>query len=1115
MLTSTPEIVPETMAKRFWYSSDKQWKCVITLANQLIFYQKIDSNYKQITEEAPVFHQKFHHNFCFNAEKKIAAWLSFDSLEVTITRIESKLDSYITKETSWIFDVPINNIQISQSGNYLFAESKYQTQHNYLVAGRVVGLYRPKLYLCNLKTNKKIMLPDIMAYCLVEDSLYVCHRDHQSKSRLYRYKDLSQVVDAHRTIIMDDLPYHSTCICVDREHKKIAVADGYINSYKVRLFDLTSHHCCAVYDNFYAPTIRMRFTSNGHRLICHTQTKKDYIFSTGPSESIYVFLLKDSRQSYQLRLDGVGHEIVSMMNSEFVITTQGKQCFTWVLPNRSKTIDRLSFQLVNHAGRNIKLNGMALLKLAHETVKELLNPITLKANAEPKEKLCHITDGESWLKTAGRLAKFIGGQDIHGLVGLFPTTIIVGKNPSGETKTIINKDRTGDAYVKFPLASGSYAAIAKYLQQFADRDAISPSLDETTALLSHASSAAAWSNFRKKFINRKHAAIANVLLKRIQLEPYPVDYSPEEKQFFDALLVLMLGVESSRVNTTYLTTVLLLDLIANHRTYGRLERAYNWHNAFTSGAGYVWNDSEQRDYGGKFPMAVNSTGKGNFGVRAAMLTDLNENLALEEIIAHSQTHQIPKKEISLLVHWLQSLDQVGLAQLKQANCGQDLKITIQQLLKNRLCFAYGIQPPADPSTIGVTLNQGSFRNHQQVGDFRRDIGGIHYYLQIKSTTPQQSTEATYCHRSDIPCKLINPAFVQGEEKEISKKGGQEQITGEPKLLYKKWVGIRKIFDAQGLNNFRTSSGGIFVKDGLISHYGEQGLISLSLAQSQLILIVVVQFVHTYGLNYYDSSLANGTDFSRNRDHKALLNVLRFQELVTNDDNPQYTKKSSMSLSLDDIDTFRSRLQPGQRCRSTNSVLFLQEVWRHLMETHNSAISYPTLEHHHIHKTTETIGGRQRIVTETFPSTKKDDEYYDKLAALAKNIEHDYPTWMIVLAFELAKTIHFQYERIYDIKTAAGHTLQLCPKCYAGSSAQYPGLPYVYPNSLCFFYEKEAETYYHRILHDSKYALCQTAKYDDKNRCIYQEHAGEKTVATISFVAVATKKKKQSCPHCWW
>lgn len=133
--------------------------------------------------------------------------------------------------------------------------------------------------------------------------------------------------------------------------------------------------------------------------------------------------------------------------------------------------------------------------------------------------------------------------------------------------------------------------------------------------------------------------------------------------FLNAMVALLFGLEASRNKATLATTLMLLDLVRCGKMYGsKGNKPFTLSGAFNSSHGYTWDDGEYGGgslYGGKHPMAVHGTGSGNLGARYAMTSDPSDVSLQQEFAELNQKHAVPRREVSLLIHWLESMIPAG------------------------------------------------------------------------------------------------------------------------------------------------------------------------------------------------------------------------------------------------------------------------------------------------------------------------------------------------------------------------------------------------------------------------------------------------------------------------
>lgn len=263
--------------------------------------------------------------------------------------------------------------------------------------------------------------------------------------------------------------------------------------------------------------------------------------------------------------------------------------------------------------------GITLLQILDQQVKTIL-----QSGLPPIEKsndwTYFFTRGWEWLAACGKLAAT--KYNIENGNGWVPCDLVVG--PEG---TQMRLDGNGTVAfserLEFPTEPGikkdlNYAQIAQQIQALGIVEPLQ----------------------------------AEGILYRMAGEQH-LDTKPRA-DFLNTMVALLFGVESSRNQATLATTVMLLDLVREHKGYGRQGvKRFTLSGAFHSSHGYYWDDGQYTHgnfYGGKHPMAVHGTGTGNMGERYGMVANLRDWREL----TLNQRHAVPRREISLLVHWLEA-----------------------------------------------------------------------------------------------------------------------------------------------------------------------------------------------------------------------------------------------------------------------------------------------------------------------------------------------------------------------------------------------------------------------------------------------------------------------------
>ncbi|WP_375758687.1 hypothetical protein [Corallococcus exercitus] len=146
------------------------------------------------------------------------------------------------------------------------------------------------------------------------------------------------------------------------------------------------------------------------------------------------------------------------------------------------------------------------------------------------------------------------------------------------------------------------------------------------------------------------------------------DYHPKDLAFLTGTVALMFGMEASRFPSALLINLLMLDLIQHGKQYGRTgAKAFSFATAFhrvtSSGEALNWDngrDSTRTDtlehewYGGKYPYAVHGTGSGNMAMREQMAKGKEGEQYRQNFLSLPQRHAVPRREVALVIHWVES-----------------------------------------------------------------------------------------------------------------------------------------------------------------------------------------------------------------------------------------------------------------------------------------------------------------------------------------------------------------------------------------------------------------------------------------------------------------------------
>jgi len=171
----------------------------------------------------------------------------------------------------------------------------------------------------------------------------------------------------------------------------------------------------------------------------------------------------------------------------------------------------------------------------------------------------------------------------------------------------------------------------------------------------------------RKLNNSGHtdAEVAADMLRKMQNKPMAKDYGAQGNAFIEAVVALMFGIEASRFPSSFVCSLLLLDLVRTEKTYGRAgAKRFKLTSAFNSAKSFDFDCL----YGGKFPCAVHEPGKGNAANRR-MLGELGGKANADDTVARGHFNRgegvnmmldlnhrfiVPRREVTLMVHWLEA-----------------------------------------------------------------------------------------------------------------------------------------------------------------------------------------------------------------------------------------------------------------------------------------------------------------------------------------------------------------------------------------------------------------------------------------------------------------------------
>jgi hypothetical protein len=427
------------------------------------------------------------------------------------------------------------------------------------------------------------------------------------------------------------------------------------------------------------------------------------------------------------------------------------------------------FKITLNNKQEVLVNGVKLIRIMNDAIKAIVP----QGNTYLKEKDTYkVKNSSFWVEALGHLYQYISWYDKSGEYWL-PCSIKIG-NDIEEADINLNKD----SIVIFPENKHSYEAISSNTLEICRKYSLT------------------------------HAALAEILLSRLNVSPYPAEFKKDDKKFLDALIILMFGVECSRNNTTLLTSLMLLDLIATKNVYGSRYVPFDWHSAFVSRYNYHWDDWEKKNYGGKYPMSQQSTGKGNLGqgdknnpgvlkhgrghiFQKNVAYELDELQPPDEKVyqysvsflmglfaEYPQRHSVPRREMSLAIYWLNTLNDKVSERLKQAKDQKELEAAIQQVFFERLSVAYTamrpeffLKTPLQETIIPLPLHS--------VKDIDWAVVQLcHFSKKDNKSSYTQAANTNVFHLIDVHCKLIPGWVGYSEEKEATVNDETITITGK-------------------------------------------------------------------------------------------------------------------------------------------------------------------------------------------------------------------------------------------------------------------------------------------------------------------------------------------------
>lgn len=873
--------------------------------------------------------------------------------------------------------------------------------------------------------------------------------------------------------------------------------------------------------------------------------------------AIEIVTLDNFHEHYTLECPSMPLQVRVAPNGHTLHATHHNISSTWQVPSRQSKTDRYNLAWTLASGAIININGVKLLKIVHASVQEHLKPFIRINRNTAKSTLQKVESGLDWLKLAGRLATFVSGEIadqkdcdfVKQASSKLYGNITVGCAPQ---QTVV---ATRQEHVEIPHSeNGSYVAIAHYINKFLDQFTEQVSAQETYRTLCSVLKNSPEAPEQKR--NNAHADLATVLLARLSLHTYPEHFTSENTAFFDSLLVLLFGMEASRINSSYLTGVMMLDLIANQVTFGRFQRTFSWQNMFTSGPGYQWNDFEQKDYGGKYPLASNSTGPENFSHRTNVVNapELHELNALQAIMDGEQHYQVCKKEIKVVLAWLNNLNVQARNTLSSATTEDEFIGQLKTLFKQRIRDVF-VRRPTIPTPILQSNHEGLLRQYELRSRDQQLTARNHYYLKITNQSSDRVVWDQYYHRVDTPCKMTASDFVMGDSKTIKPKRQKQQTRARLLVTTRSVTGVTKTFNITSLT------------DGFIASENEQISLSrrtttITPVKSELIADTIMGMIigdPNYARKRHRTSAAdpvtlNGATLAAMRSatvkciESYFMPHFDFFADVQLDCEQEYNKIDYIERSrwidqdwlknlspnlLYDILTelsFKDVVrQNNQLCATMTLSTITNSIRRHapLPEEQIKTLAKNILERVAQILTSQNMNPTELIIPEVvsrsihfIPGSDASDvnfgasinplfsqalrQAFIDTSHLLQNNE------MFQLAQKiLSKISAFHIERRFTVTREEHQSLAPCPRCYAESAPPFPGLPYAYDQSICLIADNHPS--FHRLQANPTDQICRLV---DSEQGVIQVET-QKLPTTITFVKHARDVLgKQRCESCW-
>lgn len=808
----------------------------------------------------------------------------------------------------------------------------------------------------------------------------------------------------------------------------------------INVYDLKTNECYAL-PNYGRDLEQLAFLSSTQVLLIFIDR---YPNNYPSKQTIEIFDLQKRKELYQTQC---ALDVKIFPCGDKLLFQRGEEITVKCIPTSSD----YEFKIVNLQGRELTIEGDQLLRIAYTSFRKVWQEVTQNGSQNLNRQSSgryHITKAEEWLKTAGYLSNWSTRQDIK------KPEKDLWYRPKGVTIQLTKEglpvDITSNGLVKFKGSGWDYGSLAKDVGVKSTEDEMT--LDDVVKIIN---SSWTWSPES----NQEHVELAETLLRRIRLESYPATFSTRDQQFYDALILLLIGVESSRNNVTFLTTLLLLDLIKSGARIREGGQSYGFNSAFISGNEYQWNDVEQKDLGGTFPMATNSAGSGNFAERIRFIKG---EIPIDKLLEDPQKNRIALAEMKLMIDWLRNLCEEHADVFKQSTNSAELESSLQQLFEKRLRSSY----LTNNSENFLEVNDNRYyRNSQPLRQHYED-DQLFYFLthsEINSKTKlEKKTTDNFYHRLDLSCQTL-PGYVLNGGRVDSNK----DITRTSTLNVKHKIPNKLVRVIQPINLGNEKFSDLFKSklEPLIKSY-QQWLVTYFDAEA---VFRTLQFQSM--LNIYEVSIP------------LFMHVLRELEWAP-------TLKYDESF-IDDKAIRKCVRQYYKKELNTEALkpYYVGKIIRKIQDLIDAMMDR----------------GRMRLLSGMAPTDPPRDFKLLVLKQLAH--KHDLMSdlnepWLEWICHLADHNPNFSYEMKYLSTNLEDKKLSPCHSCYSQALA-YPIIPYVDTRLVAL--TSASSRYFHR-----PGSTCNQIVMEGRDYFLNEQN---KEKGEFRFVAQLREAKKP-CPHCW-